>query len=196
MKMFHWGSSPCSILCILKGETMRSGHSEGAAHVRKQPCCLLSPQLNLPFPTAGFGDARGARVDVRKTPVPPADESTGGIFAEATSVHKWIPEVLWDHGKFGLVSTVPKCSLKILEVNEGMGKERICQMINCQEYFSGVGFPLDPMPAIPWKLWLQAEQRNFKGLKWWNVERALDKRESVVLNKIYLAFWSIGAMPF
>lgn len=66
---------------------------------------------------------------------------------------------------FGLISTVLKRSLKILEVSEVRGKERICQMINSQEYFGGVGFPLDPMPAIPWKLRLQAEQRDFKGLK-------------------------------
>lgn len=73
---------------IKKGGTTRSGHSEGAAHVRRQPCCLLSPQLNLPFPTAGFGDARGARVDVRETPVPPDYGGDGVISAEATSVHK------------------------------------------------------------------------------------------------------------
>lgn len=88
MKTFRWGSSPCSILCISKGETTRSGYREGAARVRKQPCCLLSPQLNLPFPTVGFGDVCAARMDVRKTPVPPDNGSTGGISAEATSVHK------------------------------------------------------------------------------------------------------------
>lgn len=67
--------------------------------------------------------------------------------------------------------------------------------MNCQEYFSDMGFPLDPMPDFPWKPWSQAEQRNFKGLEWGNVKRGQDKRENLVLNEIYLAFWSIGVLP-
>lgn len=99
--------------------------------------------------------------------------------------------------KFCLISTPLTGSVEILGASKVEGKKEIIyQVMNCQEYFSGGGLPLDPMPDFPRKPWSQAEQRNFKGLKWWNVKRGLDKRENLVLNKIYLAFWSIGVLPF
>lgn len=61
-----------SILCISKkGEPQGVGSMKGLHMQGKQPFCLLSPQLDLPFPMAGLGDACGARVDAGGTPVPP-----------------------------------------------------------------------------------------------------------------------------
>lgn len=108
----------------------------------------------------------------------------------------------WDYvfgcnRKFCLISTTLTGSVEIVGASKvGGKKEIIYQVMNCQEYFSDVGFPLDSMPDFPQKPWSQAEQRNFKGLKWGNEKRTLDKRENLVLNKICLAFWSIGVLPF
>lgn len=110
--------------------------------------------------------------------------------------------VPWDdalgcNSKFCLISTTLTGSVEILDASKvGDKKEIIYQVMNCQEYFSDVGFPLDPLPDFPRKPWSRAEQRNFKGLKWGNVKRGPDKRENLVFNKIYLAFWSIGVLPF
>lgn len=52
--------------------------------------------------------------------------------------------------KFCLINTTLTDSVEILGASKvGGKKEVIYQVMNCKEYFSGVGFPLDPMPDFP-----------------------------------------------